>query len=218
MDVNAQYTLEQAEDDIAVLRGQVDRLSEILTQYDVAAGQVPNSVTLGYVQHSSTGQMKYLSDDGNAYNTGRLTIPCSGQQTINSASFTAVNGLTCSLGALTYRVSGQIAFSPNQSGASAEFQFAGSGGLALTSGRWFFAEYEVLSPITMGNGTLITALSSAFTTTVIGGGLADRIITIDGTIIVSSAGTLTLQAATTVAADTYTIRQNGTYLEISPIS
>lgn len=218
MTANEQYTLEQAEDDIAILRGQVDRLSEILEQFDVAAGQVPNAPVTGYTQYSSTGQQKYLSDDANAYNTGRLTIPGpTGGQLVNSAGFAAVTGMTCPLAAITYRVSGQIIFSPNQAGASAEFQFAGSGGLTLT-GRWFFAEYEVLSPITMGNGAEITALSSAFTTTVIGGGLADRVITFDGVVVVSAGGTITLQAATTVAADTYTIKQNGTYLEVSPIT
>ena len=64
------YTQDQASKDIAQLRGQMGYLTEANTQLDTNA--VINTPTGGNTQFSSSGQNKYASSDGSAYNTGSL--------------------------------------------------------------------------------------------------------------------------------------------------
>src|SRR5258708_28229394 len=66
------YTLEDAETDIATLRGQVDRLSEVLTKLD--STDPPNTPAAGLIHYSIGGQHKYASSDGGYYNTRRATV------------------------------------------------------------------------------------------------------------------------------------------------
>src|SRR5258707_12753711 len=65
------YTLEDAETDIAPLRGQVDRLSEVLTKLD--STDPPNTPAAGLIHYSIGGQHKYASSDRGYYNTRRAT-------------------------------------------------------------------------------------------------------------------------------------------------
>src|SRR5258707_3558425 len=80
------YTLEQCESDVALLRGQVDRLTEILTQQDFTpAGAAPNTPAVsGYTMYSSSGQQKYIGSDGGTYNTGWARMRTTADVTISS--------------------------------------------------------------------------------------------------------------------------------------
>jgi hypothetical protein len=71
----APYTLEQAEEDIAELRGQIELLSEAHSQVD--GGVVPNTADPnGYTFYSAAGQPSYINDAG-------LTNELSGAQLAN---------------------------------------------------------------------------------------------------------------------------------------
>lgn len=212
------YTLEQAEDDIAYLRQQVDLLTEILNVNDITVGQVPNTPTLGLSHYSSLGQHKYVSDDGNAYNTGRITLNPSTNQVINSASLTAVGGMSCSLAAnVEYRIHGAFFTVPALAGASEQWAFAQSGGLTFSSSRYAYREFQCTSPMLLGNAAFITG-TNTFTGIVIPGTTPNMLTVIDGYISVATSGTITLEAATTNATDTFTIDLIGTYLEFCPVS
>src|SRR5260370_20446649 len=66
------YSLEDAERDIAALRGQVDRLTEVLTKND--STDPPTNPAAGLIHYSLGGHHKYASSDGTDYNSGRLTL------------------------------------------------------------------------------------------------------------------------------------------------
>ena len=78
------YTLEQAEDDIAVLRGQSDRMSEVITKND--STDPPNGPAAGIIHYSAGGHHKYASADTGFYNTGHVFLRTTANQTINSTS------------------------------------------------------------------------------------------------------------------------------------
>ncbi len=56
------YTLQQAEEDIATLRGQVDLLTEILAQSD--SGTQPNTPSAGYLLYNAGGVPSYVNAAG----------------------------------------------------------------------------------------------------------------------------------------------------------
>jgi hypothetical protein len=104
----APYTLEQAASDISALRGIVDTMNEAHTILD--GGVVPNTPdTSGGSLYSSSGQVKYVSTDGNAYNTGRLTVyGPSTNLSITSATAVNISGMSFSVGAGVYRVRAKL--------------------------------------------------------------------------------------------------------------
>lgn len=83
----APYTLEQAEEDIAELRGIVDLLTEAHSQVD--SGTVPNTADVnGYTWFSAAGQPSYINDVG-------MVMEVSGGQLANvSPTVVAVAGQT----------------------------------------------------------------------------------------------------------------------------
>src|SRR5229473_1414470 len=99
------YTLEDAERDIATLRGQADRLSEVLTKND--STDPPNTPAAGLIHYSSAGQHKYASADGNGYNTGHLSLYTTSLTTVNSTSAFTLLSCPVSSGS-TYRIDGIV--------------------------------------------------------------------------------------------------------------
>lgn len=82
------YTLEDAERDIGTLRGQADRLSEVLTKND--STDVPNTPAAGLIHYSLAGQHKYASSDGSSYGTGRLILVNTSNVTLNNTGMTSI--------------------------------------------------------------------------------------------------------------------------------
>src|SRR5258708_538881 len=100
------YTLEAAETDIATLRGQVDRLSEVLTKLD--STDPPNTPAAGLIHYSIGGQHKYASSDGGYYNTGRATVYSTADQVVSSNTDVTLTSLTAVVAAGAYRITGMI--------------------------------------------------------------------------------------------------------------
>src|SRR6266568_443872 len=125
------YTIEQAEEHIAQLRGQVDKLSEILAQND---GPIPNAPTgSGLAAYSASGQLKYVSTDGSTYNTGCLPLYATSPTPVTSTS--AFTLLSCTVGAgLTYRFDGIVR---GTQGPNAAGQFVRFDGPAASFGIMF---------------------------------------------------------------------------------
>lgn len=95
------YTLEQAEQEIATLRGQVDKLTEVLTFGDMTSPG-PNNPAAGSILYSLGGQAKYASSDGNDYNTGRALLYVTTAQALTSTSMVDIASLTFTPGLATY--------------------------------------------------------------------------------------------------------------------
>jgi hypothetical protein len=150
--------------------------------------------------------------DGNTYDMTRLTAIASGQ-TFNSVTFTDVTGTRVNVGPGTYKVTGQVDLVPLAAAGAAEFQFTGTA--TVPSMRVTFRGVNFGTPGSLSATVDVTALSSVAT-----GGLfaaVRQLWDISGTVVVSAAGTFGLQGACTIAAQTWTIAGNGTWLQIEPV-
>jgi hypothetical protein len=209
------YSLEQVELDLADLRGQVDRLSEVLTKLD--STDAPNIPAAGIIHHSMTGQHKYASSDGNYYNTGRQTLFTTGTQTIGSLTGVNITGLTCPVAAVTYRVSGKIIW---VQGTVAAQQAIGINGPAVSNMRVtvnHIQESGAAPPV--GESLATTEITSLGRSGTPAYGIGLTIQShIDGLITFSAAGTLALQGScVTAAADTFAI-QAYSFIDVMPVS
>jgi hypothetical protein len=111
------YSLEDAETDIATLRGLVDRLTEAVTLTD--ATDPPTNPATGAILYSLTGDVKYASADGGDYTTGRNSLYTTADQLVTATSGVAITGLTCPVAAGLYRVHAVVTWTQG-SGAFAQ--------------------------------------------------------------------------------------------------
>lgn len=120
---SASYTLEQAEEDIATLRGLVDTMNEAHTILD--GGVIPNiTPSSGVTLFSNGGQLEYEGFDANDYDTGRLTLPLTGSsQTISSTSPVTINNMTTPVAAATYHFRAHIMYVGNGTGTTGTADF-----------------------------------------------------------------------------------------------
>jgi hypothetical protein len=153
-----------------------------------------------------------ISGDTNTYQPERLTQLPGGALTVNQTTFSQQVLPTLVIGVGTYHYRAQIKMAPQQAAGAPQFEFAGSVTLGM---RIEFSELTQASPAVIGNAGELTALVAAFTGAT-WANVNERVLTIDGTIIATVAGTFALFAATTVALDTFIIRQQGTYQELFP--
>ncbi len=201
------YTLEQAEEDIAVLRGLIDILNEAHAVNDITAGQTPNTPTGGYTQFSSAGHQKYVSSDGSSYNTGRQTLINTVPQTINPAGVTPITGLTCLVAAnTTYEFSGILRI---KQGAANVNQNIGFTGPAATNVVWYFA------PGIAGGGLVQGVAQGALAMVAVapGAGPAEQMIWFWGSMTFTANGTFA--AGAQAPTNAFTV-QNGCILSIGP--
>jgi len=180
------------------------------------------SAVVGYAQpFASSGHLNYVAGatgDGNTYDTGRLTLEATGQL-VNAAAFVPITGIgDIALGVGTYHIRGRLLAVPNVAGGSVELRFTGSGGLVTSSFAVTVREFTYPvggGAMGFGNGQTV-GLGATFTGALVGAGLAPRPIDFEGRAVVTTAGTLTPQVATTVAADTYNVAVP-TDVEILPV-
>ena len=207
------YTLEQAEEEIADLRQQITAMAETFTFTDITDPTSPPTIpSAGEILFSDTGRLKYGSSaDSNDYFTGYMTYPATGSLTLGT-SMATVPGLSAPLGVGAYRVRALLCTDPNGAGGQLHFRMHPTGGLTASNGRTAF--YELLGtnqvPLTAFN-----VLDTTFDTSTPGGAGASRIDIFDGYFVISVAGTLNVQAFQTATANTI-IRQYGSYLDVFP--
>jgi hypothetical protein len=181
---------------------------------------VASNVALASVLYSATGQEKYASSDSNVYNTGRQSLGVSGNPTINSTAFANIAGLVTNVGVLTYHVRGAIYYTPNQAAGTAKLQFASTA--TMSGDRIVMIEFAGIPAIGSSAGWVTgniaqTNIAAGNFFQSAGFGTTDRFVIIDGWITVSAAGTWSLQAACTNAADTWLIHSTS-YIELLPVT
>ncbi len=193
------YTLEQAEEEIAELRGLVDRMSEIIT--------IGSANLIAY-----TGRINTTSgQDTNTYDVQRLTLPATGQLTLTTSMVT-VPGLSAALGLGTYHFRAQLLINPVSAGGAISYRTHATNGLVQSSGRCSIVELFPGAPVLTDYALLDVTLTGSAP-----GSGNSRITTFDGIMTVSTPGTLNIQVSQAAAANGNTL-QVGTYLEIFPVS
>jgi hypothetical protein len=212
-----QYTVEQAETDITDLRGMTYLIDEIITQYDSHVPNLPSAS--GYTAFSLGGQEAYLGFDGNAYNTGRLTILYTGTgQTVNSTTPVVITGLSVPLAVGTYKVSGRVRGLQGSTTAVQAIRLIAPDTLVAstldvdyTSGNW--GSFTTI----LSNYNNVGALNADMSTASMTNGFTFT-IRFEGIIVVSTAGTLNVDArCVTSGSDTWTV-EAVSWLQIEPIT
>lgn len=203
------YTLEQAEEDIGDLRGQVDLLNEAHTQLD--ATNTPNTPASGIIGYSSGGQQKYASADGGFYNTGRATFYSTSAQTVSSTGGILVSPMSCPVVAGAYRVKVRLTYLENQSAGTPSFALSGpatSTCQIMTVVTSVQGAAAVLGNRTITIGTFFAVNAMASLT---------RILDLEAMLVFTASGTLQFQALTSVGADTFNV-QAGSFMDVMPVS
>jgi len=163
----------------------------------------------GPVLQNGSGRLQVLDGlDGNTYDTERLTLDhSSGTQTISSTTPATIGQLTCALGTGKYRLYGRVLYAGGQAAGTPTFRFTASGGLA-TSSMQVAIDYGA----TLDHLTALGTASAG--PTLLNGGLQSAVF--DGIIVISTAGTISLQGAEGTNGDTWTV-QNHAFLDVMPV-
>jgi hypothetical protein len=160
---------------------------------------------------SSVGTLEFVSGaDGNAYDTGRITLFATGQ-TVNSATPAAIAGIgiTNSVAAGTYHVRGLIKVTQ---GATTNAQSISFTGPATSDVSITYYSIENVSILVSNQISSLTTMSTG----AVPNGTTGQFF-FDGKITFSSPGsTFGMECAAPTAADTWTVG-DGSYLEIFPV-
>ena len=178
---------------------------------DISAG--PAAPAAGVKAWAQAGRGYVMGSDTNVLNWGEARlIGTTEPQLIDSTGFTTIAGLSCELGVGTYEVEGKILFEGVAASAgNAEFQFNGSATLSAMHIDGYF------KPNTGGNIATNGANASAFASTMESQTLsttAQQVFQFEGVMTCSAAGTMHLDAACTVATDTYNIFGTRSYMNV----
>jgi hypothetical protein len=161
---------------------------------------------------SSVGTLEFVSGaDGNAYDTGRITLFATGQ-TVNSATPAAIAGIgiTNSVAAGTYHVRGLIKVTQ---GATTNAQSISFTGPATSDVSIAYYSIENVSILVSNQISSLTTMSTG----AVPNGTTGQFF-FDGKITFSSPGsTFGMECAAPTAADTWTVG-DGSYLEIFPVT
>jgi hypothetical protein len=205
------YTLEQAEQDIGALRGQVDLLTEILKFTDSAADwtNTPN----GAWPYSLAGHLKYLSTDGNNYETGHVTTYATTDQTISSTTYASTCNGPVPVGIGAYRVRAVLSCQQITAAVADNFRLGFTGTISQVRMVGNFVENlaggsDNYSSTTTNNGAFSSptyAVNTLYTAT------------FDGIIVTTSTGSLSIQAAESVSPDTFKVLALS-FFHLEPIS
>jgi hypothetical protein len=220
--MGSSYTLDQAQKDIASLRGTLAHLLafaqllnvEVDGNTDYKGTTTPATPSAGFVTeygNNVSGQthLKYVGDDGIDYATGSVRSNAAGQ-TVSSTTFTTLTGLSLSLGVGKYMFRCRVFISvattagqwqieiPAPGGATGNYSFkweSGAGVSALNVNRTSFAAAQ---------GGPATSVAGAYW------------VTLEGEITLSTAGSVVVKGLTTVGADTWDV-ESGSYIEAFPL-
>jgi hypothetical protein len=247
------YTLQQAQNDIATLRGQAAHLlafaeflqvqvdtsltigtaasltfpgsssgSTVLSAasdghlkfsnlIEIADTSAPATPSSGSKLYAATGNLHYVGEDGGDYDTGRQTAFASGQ-TVSATSMTTLTGMTVPVGSgVLYRFKVLVHLNAAASAGQWQIQVTGPTITSTNYGFRFFSAAGV-GGANVNRTALTTALGGP-ATSVAGAYWAE----IEGQVVPSAAGSLTVQGKTTIGADTFDI-ETGSYIEILPVT
>jgi hypothetical protein len=163
--------------------------------------------------YGANSNLKFISgNDGNAYNTGQMTVNLTSNFSNATGSTNPVNvtGMDVALGVGTYKLRGYLLVAAVATAATTKFNFTFSG--AATTGSMVvwqphssaFAASTVSTTITTASGFVATATTDEY------------YMEFTMIAVVTTAGTLQLQNALGTAADsTYVLA--GSFIEIEPI-
>jgi hypothetical protein len=179
------------------------------------ATDAPDVPAAGLISYSSGGHEKYTSADGNAYNTGRRTLPATNQLALTTA-MTDIPGLSASLGVGTYHIRAQALINGSVTAGQGTItaRYHASGGLTVNGGRGRITEMHQVGGLALADYALIDVTLSGPAPGTAG---VNEIWDFDGIWTISVAGTFSIQMAQ-AATSAVTVMQVGTYMEISPIS
>jgi hypothetical protein len=180
--------------------------------YTKAGGGAANVATWGI---KGMKVFSSITGDGNTYQPERLTAGQLAPITINQQVFSQQIVQTLTPGVGKYKVNGQICYTPNQAAGAAQFSFGAGGGLTVSTMHIIFKEFATGNPSALDSVADLNSFAGVFTGAVFG--VAERITEFCGTVTFSASGTMGLFAATTVAADTYAIEAEGSFIEMFPI-
>lgn len=218
----ATYSLDQAQKDVAALRGVIAhqlqfielmqvQIDNLLAFKGEATPAVPASGFVEVYGNNASGQahLKYVGDDGKDYSTGRLTSFAAGQ-TVSSTTFTTLTGMSLSLGIGTYLFRFRLFMHADQSAGQWQVEVTAP---AATGINYSF-KYESVAGVSAlnVNQTSFSAAQSGPATMVLGA----YWVTIEGTATLTASGSMILRGLTSNAADTWTVYA-GSYMEAFPI-
>ena len=139
----------------------------------------------------------------------RYTLPATASPSIGT-SMTTATGLSASLDAgASYQFHALVLINALTSGGTLTYRMHAASGLTASNFRLAVVEIEAAL---VGADGVIGALDTSITGTTIGAGLADRIVTYDGYIDVSVAGTMSVQLA--LSAGSANLYRFGTALDV----
>lgn len=162
---------------------------------------------LGHVRTKSSDGVSYSTEHIGAISSNTAASP----QLINSVGFSNVAALGgIGVGVGTYLIVGWVRWVGNQAAGAPEFQIVTSAGAAVSDSQIGFFDFS-------GTATneAMTTVGSPHTGPTLRNGSGDMAL-IFGYAVVSTAGNLILQAAASIAADTYNI--TGAWLLYVPIT
>jgi hypothetical protein len=180
--------------DLHVLQAPLFLDAGFLQLPDEAAPATPTgSVRL----YGASGQLDYVSPDGNDYDTGRLSLQIAGQ-TLNSTGFTALQSTNVAAQAYSFR--GWVQYANSVAADPPIFELTGP---ATSQCNYQFRNNSIAAGTITATAAIKASLSQTF-----GGGNAvttGQFLEVWGSVTFSAAGLFDFSAACTVAADTVAI-------------
>lgn len=170
----------------------------------------PALVASSAVAYGNTGHQKYVGSDGVDYATGRVLATGPNNQAINTTGFTALTGMSVALGVGTYMFRILVELKANSSAGQWLLEILFSGTATVNYGFRFTSAAGVA-----GLNANVSAFGSSLggpATSVLGFYWAE----IEGKIVVTAAGNLSVSGATTATADTFNVFL-GSYIEAFPV-
>lgn len=217
------YTLDQAQKDIANLRGQITHLLafaqllnvEVDGNVDYKGSATPAAPAAGFATeygNNATGKthMKYVSDDGGDYAMGRITANAAGQ-TVSATTFTALTGLTVPVwNGTQYHFRVMLHMHPDVAAGQWSVEMLGPSASGINYNFGFF-----MNSGTIGLNNNNTAFATSFS------GPATNVITqtwvmMEGVFTATASGNLSVSGKTSNAADTWTL-YSGSTISVYPI-
>jgi len=152
--------------------------------------------------------------DSNQYNSGPFTQQLASALLIDTTGFTQTPFTFTVAAGETYRLRGKLSWIAHQSAGTPKFQLSGTA--TITSMGIVASNYALTSSVQSVVAALLTALNQVFTLPAMTSG-DGYVLDLDGSFVVDVGGTITIQAATSATADTYTLQPNSTFAEITPV-
>lgn len=180
----------------------------------VPATPASNMIRVYSDANSGNGHLKYVSSDGVSYGTGRVIAHAANGasgQTISTVTFVAINGMSVNVGIGKYKFRVVVDLSPAAAAGRWEIAMTTTATVSATD---FESFWKSIAGVVGGSvhQTTITNTQSGPNPSVIGG--YSQVF--EGFVQFSTAGTMSVTAATTVAADTFTV-WDGSTIELEAI-